>query len=83
VRTPAPGLDREPAHSSWEVSPEKVLKANFPTAEMAGRTRPIVRLDRVNRMVTKGYQKGVYERVTNGICGLKTGLTRHHPYERG
>jgi hypothetical protein len=28
------------------------------------RTRPIVRLDVMNRMVTKGYRKGVYERVT-------------------
>jgi hypothetical protein len=31
------------------------------------RTRPIVRLDVRNSMVTKGYQKGVYERVTKGI----------------
>jgi len=30
------------------------------------RTRPIVRLDVMNRMVTKGYRKGVYERVTKG-----------------
>ena len=36
---------------------------------MAGRTRAIVRLEGVNRMVTKGYQKGVYERVTKGISG--------------
>ncbi len=40
------------------------------------RTRPIVRLDVMNRMVTKGYQKGVYERVTKGTggkvrCGAK------------
>jgi hypothetical protein len=34
---------------------------------MADRTRPIVRLEVMNRMVTKGYQKGVYERVTKGI----------------
>ena len=34
---------------------------------MADRTRPIVRLDIVDRMVTKGYRKGVYERVTKGI----------------
>jgi hypothetical protein len=31
--------------------------------------RPIVRLEVMNRMVTKGYQKGVYERVTKGITG--------------
>ena len=30
------------------------------------RTRPIVRLRVMNRMVTKGYRKGVYERVTKG-----------------
>jgi hypothetical protein len=38
--------------------------------EMAGRTRAIVRLDKRNRVVTKGYQgyrKGVYDRVTKGI----------------
>jgi hypothetical protein len=32
-------------------------------------TRPIVRLEVMNRMVTKGYQKGVYERVTQGTGG--------------
>jgi hypothetical protein len=37
---------------------------------MTGRTRAIVRLDSPNRMVTKGYQKGVYERVTKGIRGI-------------
>ncbi|PYX31065.1 MAG: hypothetical protein DMG77_07500 [Acidobacteria bacterium] len=42
---------------------------------MAVRTRPIVRLDVTNRMVTEGYQKGVYERVTKGIRGGK--LCRH------
>ena len=34
---------------------------------MAYRTRPIVRLEVMDRMVTKGYQKGVYRRVTKGI----------------
>src|ERR1043166_5934827 len=34
---------------------------------MVLRTRPIVRPDSQNRMVTKGYQKGVYDRVTEGI----------------
>ena len=33
---------------------------------MVLRTRPIVRPDSENRMVTKGYQKGVYDRVTEG-----------------
>jgi hypothetical protein len=33
---------------------------------MADRTRPIVRLEVIEGMVTEGYQKGVYERVTMG-----------------
>src|SRR6202022_898233 len=33
---------------------------------MVFRTRPIVRRGTENRMVTKGYRKGVYERVTQG-----------------
>src|SRR5882724_6445024 len=37
------------------------------TRKMVLRTRPIVRPDTQNRMVTKGYQKGVYDRVTEGI----------------
>jgi len=39
----------------------------MPNLQMAYRTRPIVRLEVMNRMVTKGYQKGVYEWVTKGI----------------
>jgi hypothetical protein len=35
--------------------------------QMADRTRPIVRLDVMEGMVTKGYRKGVYRRVTKGI----------------
>jgi len=38
---------------------------------MAVWTRPIVRPDVTNRMVTEGYQKGVYERVTKGTRGGK------------
>ncbi len=37
------------------------------------RTRPIVRLEVMNRMVTKGYRKGVYEWVTKGISGSGCG----------
>jgi hypothetical protein len=44
--------------------------------EMAGRTRAIVRLDGWNRMVTKGYRKGVYERVTLGNQGGEAALYR-------
>jgi hypothetical protein len=40
---------------------------------MTGWTRAIVRLDGGNRVVTKGYRKGVYERVTNGISGESGG----------
>jgi hypothetical protein len=36
---------------------------------MAFRTRPIVRPDVTKRMVTNGYRKGVYERVTKGTWG--------------
>jgi hypothetical protein len=35
-----------------------------PVSGMVFRTRVIVRLGTLNRMVTKGYQKGVYDRVT-------------------
>jgi len=38
--------------------------------QMAVRTRPIVRLGVMNRMVTKGYRKGVYERVTKGTADV-------------
>src|SRR5690348_10741568 len=37
--------------------------------QMVHRTRPIVRLEVMNRMVTKGYRKGVYRRVTSGTRG--------------
>ncbi|MGA9687945.1 MAG: hypothetical protein WBQ81_14415, partial [Candidatus Sulfotelmatobacter sp.] len=37
-------------------------------------TRAIVRLGGWMRMVTKGYRKGVYERVTKGIRGGTGGL---------
>lgn len=39
---------------------------------MADRTRAIVRLEVSEGMVTKGYRKGVYERVTKGT-GVMTG----------
>jgi hypothetical protein len=52
---------------------------------MADRTRPIVRPAHMDRMVTKGYQKGVYERVTKGTgektreVRLNTHKTAHEP----
>jgi hypothetical protein len=69
-RTPAPGLIAEATNHSWEASPGKPSTAIPDAVEMAGRTRPIVRLDMANRMVTKGYQKGVYKWVTKGTCGI-------------
>src|SRR5580704_16317011 len=53
--------------SGYRVSP-----VNLSYRRMTGRTRPIVRPDVMNRMVTKGYQKGVYERVTKGISARMT-----------
>ena len=37
-------------------------EGHLPYRQMADRTRPIVRPDSVDAMVTKGYQKGVYRR---------------------
>ena len=47
-----------------ESVPNSAPKFILPIGRWTYRTRPIVRLDVMNRMVTKGYQKGVYERVT-------------------
>jgi len=52
----------------WEYA-RGASRGQTPVLEMAGRTRAIVRLEAANRVVTKGYQKGVYERVTKGIKG--------------
>src|SRR5579863_779863 len=68
VRTPAP-------FSSWSENPSgagefaggSTPPRHLPTLrEMVLRTRVIVRLGSQNRMVTKGYRKGVYDRVTMG-----------------
>ncbi len=40
--------------------------------EMVFRTKVIVRLGTRNRMVTKGYRKGVYDRVTSGTLLVET-----------
>src|SRR5271167_743879 len=47
-------------------SPRSLSCGHSPYRKMAVRTRPIVRLGVIDRMVTKGYRKGVYERVTKG-----------------
>ena len=52
-------LERCPGNVTW---PNSFL-------EMAVGTSAIVRLEEWNRMVTKGYQKGVYKWVTLGISG--------------
>ena len=49
---------------------------------MAGWTRAIVRLDGPNRMVTKGYRKGVYKWVTKGIWDRPDGGARARDYRR-
>src|ERR1700756_430230 len=66
VRTPA-FPRRRSAHESWE---RRRSGLNGPPRRLpggiVGPTRAIVRLVTENRMVTKGYQKGVYDRVTEG-----------------
>lgn len=49
--------------------PDAALKVIAHIGRWTDRTRPIVRPDLMNRMVTKGYQKGVYEWVTKGTGG--------------
>jgi len=55
-------LEGRAAYRSTSCSPRVISLIG----RWTDRTRPIVRLDLTNRMVTKGYQKGVYERVTKG-----------------
>src|SRR5579859_2150636 len=51
--------------------------------QMVHRTRPIVRLEVMNRMVTKGYRKGVYRRVTSGTRVQTTYAAREIPRRAG
>jgi hypothetical protein len=51
-----------------KMLPGTVLRATSLIGRWTDRTRPIVLLDVMNRMVTKGYRKGVYERVTKGTA---------------
>jgi len=74
VRTPEPGLQdkvllQKPAERLGKLLPGTAPRVILLIGRWTTRTRPIVRLDVMNRMVTKGYQKGVYERVTKGITG--------------
>jgi hypothetical protein len=55
------------------VLPGKTSHGQAPVLEVACWTRAIVRLGSRNRMVTKGYQQGVYERVAKGIVLAKLG----------
>src|ERR1700675_4920732 len=67
VRASDPGIDIDEAPlTSRNLLPNTAPKVIMPIGRWTYRTRPIVRLDVMNRMVTKGYQKGVYERVTKG-----------------
>src|ERR1700675_3101935 len=67
--TPAPGLFPARKHLREKVH----RRVGHPTGHclpiirgMVFRTRVIVRRVTKNRMVTKGYRKGVYDRVTSG-----------------
>ncbi len=64
-----------------KCGPPGTSRGQTPVLEMAGRTRAIVRLEGWNRVVTKGYQKGVYERVTKGIKGKSWVLVGIRPIE--
>jgi hypothetical protein len=69
MRASDPGIDTDidkPPLTSRNLLPNTTPKFILPVGRWTYRTRPIVRLDVMNRMVTKGYQKGVYERVTKG-----------------
>ncbi len=62
-------LDAEPVERSGKLFPGTALRVMSHIGRWTDPTRPIVRRGVMNRMVTKGYQKGVYERVTKGIRG--------------
>jgi len=48
--------------------------------QMDERTRPIVRLEVMNRMVTKGYRKGVYKWCYQGNWQIGKGLATRSGY---
>jgi hypothetical protein len=54
--------------------PGGTSRGQTPIGDMTGWTRAIVRLEGGNRVVTKGYRKGVYEWVTKGIKGRNVEL---------
>jgi len=67
MRASDPGIDIDKQTlTSRNPLPNSAPRVILPIGRWTYRTRPIVRLDVTNRMVTKGYQKGVYERVTKG-----------------
>jgi len=51
---------QNPLNVRGKLLPGTGPEAHLPYRQTADRTRPIVRLDVMNRMVTKGYRKGVY-----------------------
>src|SRR5262249_14680167 len=73
-RTPDPGVlvttNSEPKLRHYPLNTggcSRVSRGHLLHRQMADRTRPIVRPDVMEGMVTKGYRKGVYRRVTEGI----------------
>src|SRR5579862_1277588 len=74
LRTPTLLTAREPFRLG-EFADYLITDRHFGTyQQMVFRTRAIVRLGRQNRMVTNGYQKGVYNRVTLGTGVAFAGL---------
>jgi len=88
MRASDPGIDTDidkPPADIAESLPNTAPKVISPIGRWTYRTRPIVRLDIMNRMVTKGYQKGVYERVTKGTGRKNRGrlnVPRHSRQKR-
>src|SRR5579864_1170209 len=66
--SPATALNLAPARSASSAkTTARSCDGLSRYRKMADRTRPIVRLAVTDGMVTKGYQKGVYDWVTKGI----------------
>src|SRR5262249_14376229 len=66
---PTPGPVCRRRYKSLSIRTRRSVRSGLLTVhgcEVVFRTRLIVRRGKQNRMVTKGYQKGVYDRVTSG-----------------
>jgi len=71
---------RQPVDVLGKLLPGTGREGHLTYRQMADRTRPIVRPRVMDSMVTKGYRKGVYERVTNGTGSNSHRLLRTKPY---